>query len=77
MRVKIRLVLVDPQEQEYVFETQTPIYMTKPLLFGKPVSATAQQYKLGEKIDKAAEGAKAGLPTTPITPDDLIPGGIP
>ncbi len=62
LRVKIVLVLVDPTEQEHRFETQTPVYMTKPLLFGQPISATAQQWKVGSQIDKAAEKNKAGLP---------------
>jgi type II secretion system protein J len=63
-RIKIHLVLVDAHEEEYVFETQTPIYMMKPLLFGQPISATAQQYRAGQQLDKAVEQTKHGqLPT--------------
>ena len=66
VRVKIHLELVDPHEEEYVFETQTPIYMTRALLFGPPISATAQQYKAAQQIDKMAEKVEHGQPPIPI-----------
>ncbi|MBT9559441.1 MAG: prepilin-type N-terminal cleavage/methylation domain-containing protein [Myxococcales bacterium] len=73
LRVKVRLELVDTTETEYVFETQTPVYITKPLLFGLPLSATAQQWKAGSQLDKATEQMKSGLQPTSIP--NLLPGG--
>jgi len=58
-RIKIRLEMYDTLGEEHVFETQTLVYMTRPLLFGQPVSEAAKQWVAQEKIKDLEEKAKA------------------
>ena len=58
-RIKIHLEMVDANEVEHVFETQTLVYMTRPLLFGKPISEGAKQWAAQEKLKDIEEKVKA------------------
>ncbi|MFT7622708.1 MAG: general secretion pathway protein J [Myxococcota bacterium] len=49
-RVRIKLVLFDRRDQTYEFETQTSIYMTQPLLFGKPVTQKQKECRAARDL---------------------------
>ena len=69
-RVRIQLVLFDKARQEWVFETQTTVYITRPLLFGKPTSQNAAGWQ-------AAHGPGAGNPLNPNNPAAAVGGRNP
>jgi len=58
-RVKIHLEMVDKKGMEYVFETQTSLHMRRPLLFGNPISASAQQWYQLDKQRRVQDAVKA------------------
>jgi prepilin-type N-terminal cleavage/methylation domain-containing protein len=58
-RIKIRLEMYDAIGEVHVFETQTLVYMTRPLLFGQPVSDAAKQWQAKDKLKDIEEKAKA------------------
>ena len=58
-RVKITLEMVDERGEEYVFETQTSVYMQRPLLFGQAVSAKAKQHEAKEALKDLGNKGKA------------------
>ena len=50
--------MVDKNGVEYVFEAQTSLHMRRPLLFGKPVSMTAQQWYQLDKQKRVRDAVK-------------------
>ena len=58
-RVKIHLEMVDKNGVDYIFETQASLHMRRPLLFGKPVSAIAQQWYQLDKQKRVEDAVKA------------------
>ena len=61
-RVKVHLEMVDARGVEYVFETQTSIYVRKPLLFGKPSNPKVLEAKTKNDLEKQIDRAKKGIP---------------
>ena len=67
-RVKIHLELYGRDGHVHIFETQTSIYVTRPLLFGQPTNAAAAQWQ-------AAQGSQNPLQNIPgVTPAGTTPG---
>jgi len=54
-RIKIHLELYDRDDHVYVFETQTTVYITEPLLFGQPKTPKQLQWRQADKQLRAEQ----------------------
>lgn len=62
-RVKIYMELYDQRDLVYTFETQTSIYVQKPLLFGKATSKNEAKKTLEKALKNKRPGGGIPLPT--------------
>ena len=70
-RVRIYLEMWDRRGEEYVFETQTAIYVRNPIRFGKLTNEKAAQAQGAKDLKKGK------LPSGALPPGGLPPGGLP